>query len=126
MEIKDLFRKETLKYPIEIYDSQGNKIYHEKSNGYWAKREFDSQGNEIYFENLRGFWYKNEYDSQGNKIYFEDSDGLWVKRECDSQGTEIYYENSRGEIRDNRSVKEYTIEQIEKIIGEKNIKIVKG
>ena len=38
----------------QIYDSKGNGIYFEDSNGYWAKREYDSEGNLIYYENSDG------------------------------------------------------------------------
>jgi len=62
----------------------------------------DKNGNNIYFEDSDGFWAKREYDSQGNQTYWENSDGYWVKREYNSQGNQIYYENSNGEIEDNR------------------------
>ena len=60
---------------LEIQDTNGNLIYFEGLDGFWAKREYDSQGNQIYFENSYGFWAKREYDSQGNKMYYENSDG---------------------------------------------------
>jgi len=63
----------------------------------------DKNGNNIYFEDSDGFWAKREYDSQGNQTYWENSDGYWVKREYNSQGNQIYYENSNGEIEDNRT-----------------------
>jgi len=65
-------------------------------------RLFDSNGNEIYFEDSDGDWEKREYDSNGNKIYCEDSDGDWEKREYDSNGNKIYYENSYGLVFDRR------------------------
>jgi len=68
-------------FPFEIKDKNGNKIYFEKSNGYWEK---------------------SEYDSNRNVIYCEYSDGYWWKKEYDSNGKVIYYENSYGKIRDNR------------------------
>ena len=79
--------------------------------GQWLKWDFeangdlvinDKNGNSIYFEASNGFWAKSEYDSKGNEIYREDSTGFWVKRECDSQGRLIYRENSFGRIIDNR------------------------
>jgi hypothetical protein len=88
---------------LVIKDKNGNRIYLELSNGYWAKYEYDSQGNPIYFKNSNGFWVKNEWDFQGKLIYLEDSNGIWVKFEYDSQGNQIYYENSRGVIRGQRS-----------------------
>jgi len=105
-----------------IFNSNGNVIYREYSNGYWEKREYNSKGNLIYYENSDGYWEKREYeskgnliyyensdgeikeyDSNGNRIYTENSDGYWVKREYDSYDNVIYYEDSNGEIRGNRS-----------------------
>ena len=85
-----------------VYDSNGNNIYGESSDGYWNKREYDVNDNIIYFENSDGDWYKKEYDTNGNIIYYEDSDGSWYKREYDSNGNNIYFEDSSGYIRDNR------------------------
>jgi hypothetical protein len=62
-------------FPFEIKDKNGNRIYFEKSNGYFVKSEYDSNGNQIYFEDSDGYWYRWEYDSNGNEIYFENSDG---------------------------------------------------
>ncbi|MBC8147228.1 MAG: hypothetical protein H8E98_04515 [Bacteroidetes bacterium] len=73
MKIKELFRE--VKFPIYLYDKNGNKIYFEDSNGYWAKQEYDSNGNEIYYENVSRYWIKRKYDSNGNQIYVEDSNG---------------------------------------------------
>ena len=39
---------------LEIKDKNGNLIYFENSNGYWAKWEYDSQGNKIYYKNSNG------------------------------------------------------------------------
>ena len=85
-----------------IYDTNGNIIYHEDSNGYWRKREYDTNGNNIYYEQSDGYWEKFEYDEQGNLIYSEDSNGYWRKREYDTNGNQIYYEDSYGYIEDNR------------------------
>ena len=105
-----------------IFNSNGNVVYREYSNGYWEKREYNSKGNLIYYENSDGYWEKREYeskgnliyygnsdgeikeyDSNGNRIYSENSDGYWVKHEYDSNNKLIYYEDSNGEIRGNRS-----------------------
>jgi hypothetical protein len=37
-----------------IEDKRGNNVYHEYLTKFWVKREFDSQGNQIYFENSDG------------------------------------------------------------------------
>ena len=63
---------------------------------------YDTNGNKIYSEDSNGSWIKSEYDNQGNKIYFEDSDGYWIKREYNTNGNVIYFETSNGTIRDNR------------------------
>ena len=89
-----------------VYDDQDNKIYYERSGGYWYKSEYDGQGNEIHYEDELGYWEKYEYDGQGNIIYYEDSDGNWVKKEYDAQGNEIYYEDNDGYIVDNRNLNE--------------------
>jgi len=89
-------------FPFEIKDKNGNEIYYEYSDGWWAKREFDSNGKQIYFENSDGYWSKREYDSSGNPIYWENSRGFWEKREYDSNGNKVYFENSDGVVIDNR------------------------
>ena len=63
-------------------------------------------------------------DSNGNRIYFEDSHGFWAKSEYDSNNNEVYYEDSHGYIKDNRTIPEYTIEELQKMLG-KEFKIVK-
>ena len=55
------------------YNSNGNIIYREDSDGYWVKKEYDDRGNLIYNEDSNGFWVKYEYDSNGNLLYWEDS-----------------------------------------------------
>jgi hypothetical protein len=39
---------------LTIIDKNDHCIYGEDSSGYWCKTEFDSQGNQIYFENSNG------------------------------------------------------------------------
>ena len=87
---------------LYLYNSNGNLIYCEYSDGFWYKHDYDSNGNIIYFENSKGHWYKRDYDDNGNVIYRENSDGYWYKKEFDSNGNEIYFENSTGYIVDNR------------------------
>jgi hypothetical protein len=56
-------------------------------------RLYDSNGNIIYYENSDGFWYKQECDSKGNKIYYETSNGTIIdnrpKSSCDGKIVEI-------------------------------------
>jgi hypothetical protein len=66
-------------FPFIIKDSDGEEIYREYSNGYWAKREW----------------------TDGQVIYREDSDGFWAKYEF-SDGKVIRWENSNGVIKDYR------------------------
>ena len=72
--IKGLFRE--VKYPIDLYDSNGNMIYWQDITGYWQKSEYDEQGNEIYFENSNGFWCQSEYDDKGVQHYYENCRGM--------------------------------------------------
>ena len=39
---------------LEIRNQNDKRIYIENSKGYWSRREYDSEGNEIYFENSDG------------------------------------------------------------------------
>jgi len=113
-------------FPFRIKDSKGNEIYFEDSNKFWTQSEYDSNNNEIYYETSNSFWFKQKFDLRGNIIYYEDSDKFWIKREFDSKGNETYYETSYGTIRDNRlkSVPEYTMEELTKMLG-KEFKITK-
>ena len=45
-----------------VFDSNGNILYYEYSNGYWCKREYDDNGNKIYYEDSSGV--KKEYERQ--------------------------------------------------------------
>jgi hypothetical protein len=78
---------------LYLYDSNGNCIYFENSDGYWSKYEYDTNGNEIYFESSNGYWFKREFDSNGNRIYFEDSKGEIIdnrpKTSCNGKVVEI-------------------------------------
>ena len=42
------------KNSLFLYDSNGNLIYYENSNGYWWKQDYDSNNNIIYLENSNG------------------------------------------------------------------------
>ena len=86
----------------DVYNTNGNQIYSESSDGYWIKREYNTNGKEIYYETSSGVWIKREYDTNGNNIYYETSDGYWVKQEYNIKGNQIYYEESDGTIIDNR------------------------
>jgi len=56
LEIKE-YRVEN--YYFEVYDTNGNLIYREHSDGYWVKIEYDKNNNVIYRE-----------DSYGNKYNY--------------------------------------------------------
>jgi len=120
MKVKNLFRKPV--YPIRLYDSNGNRIYFEDSDGWWVKWEYDANGNKIYSKNSNGFWEKYKYDANGNRIYHENSYGYWAKREYDSNGNQIYYEDSYGSILYNRPTPE-TILTMDEIAKKFNIPI---
>jgi len=40
---------------LNVYNQYGDKIYHEKVNGFWVKKEYDANGNEIYYEDNNGY-----------------------------------------------------------------------
>ena len=61
-----------------VYDTNGNQIYYEDSNGNWAKWEYDTNGDKIYSEDSTGYWVKRKYDTNGNVIYREDSNGTII------------------------------------------------
>ena len=46
---------------LEIRDKNGNIIYCEDLTGFWRKWEYDSQGNIIYYENSNGAIIDNRY-----------------------------------------------------------------
>jgi hypothetical protein len=85
-----------------VYNTNGNEIYREDSDGYWIKREYNTNDNQIYFEDSDGNWKKREYDNNGNIIYYENSNGRWYKYEYDANGDEIYNVDNSGYISDNR------------------------
>ena len=116
---------EEVEYPIGLYNEQGNKIYHEESDGYWEKWKYDAQGNKIYHEESDGYWEKYEYDIQGNETYYEDSEGYWRKYEYDTQGKQTYFEDNHGNKRgtSKNAHKELTVKQIEEKLGHK-VKII--
>jgi hypothetical protein len=64
-------------FPFIIKDKNGNPIYYEDSNNYWAKWEYDSNGNEIYFENSNGKIIDNRPKSCENKVV--EIDGIKYK-----------------------------------------------
>ena len=123
--LKKKLRESFKKFRIELYDSNGNKIYYEDSDGDWCKKEYDSNNNEIYYEDSYDYWCRKEYDSNNNEIHYENSDGDWIRMEYDSNNNEIYFESRNGVIIDKRSKKEYTIKEIEEKLGIEGIKIIK-
>ena len=100
--IAKLLKHDFIKGDLKLYDSNGNLICYETSNGVLYKFEYDSNGNQIYYESSTGYWVKSEFDTNGNKTYYENSTGYWSKFEFDTNGKRIYYEDSKGTIRDNR------------------------
>ena len=112
-------QKGITEFPYSEYDSNGNQIYWENSDGFWVKREYDLKGNQIYYEYSNGYWCRSEFDSNGNTIYSENSYGFWIKREYNSKGKEIYFENSDGRIIDKRpkQVVELTMEELVQRLG---------
>lgn len=101
------------KFPFEIKNNEGKRIYFETSTGYWEIQEFDANDKQIRFEDSNGYSNKREYDAKGKEIRFEDSNGNWAKSEFDAKGNRIYYENSDGTIIDKRPKQvEFTLAEI--------------
>ncbi len=63
---------------IKIHNKLTKKIEYllYLDRGYCYKLEFDTRGNLIYYEDSDGFWSKYEYNSEGNRIYYENSIGI--------------------------------------------------
>ena len=53
---------------LEINYNNGKRIYLEISSGFWTKREYDSQGNEIYIEYSDGEIIDNRPKPCENKV----------------------------------------------------------
>jgi len=126
LKLKDyngVLRYEYKGYSQYTYDSNGNRLTFENSNGYWHKLTYDSSGNRLTFENSNGYWHKCTYDSNGNELTYEDSAGYSSKITYDSNGNELTFEDSKGEKR-GFDTPEYTMEQLTKKLGH-NFKIKK-
>ena len=54
MTIAKQFNHDFSKGDFKLFDENGNLVYFEDSEGYWAKREYDQNGNEVYYENSEG------------------------------------------------------------------------
>jgi uncharacterized membrane protein len=93
MTVAQLLKYDLSKGPLNLYDSNGNCIYYEHSDGFWSKSDYDSNGNQTYIENSSGFWSKSDYDSNGNQIYYENSIGTIInnrpKPSCEGKVVEI-------------------------------------
>jgi len=47
-----------------VYNTNGNEIYIETSDGNWIKYEYDTNGNKIYYEDSTGYIIDNRYERQ--------------------------------------------------------------
>lgn len=45
-----------------------------------GNRVYDTNGNQMYYENSDGYWVKREYGINGSLIYYEDIDGVILHR----------------------------------------------
>jgi len=89
-----LYGEPVSNYNEEVYDSNGNQIYYEDSDGFWWKREYDDNENEIYYESHQGEWLRKEYDDNGIIIFYVNSFGEWYKKEYDEDGNRIHYQGN--------------------------------
>ena len=118
-----VLRYEYKGYSQYTYDSNGNELTYERSNGYWHKLTYDSNGNKLTYEDSKGYWEKSTYDSSGNRLTLEDSDGYSCRYTYDSSGNRLTLEDSDGTKR-GFDTPEYTMEQLTKKLGH-NFKIKK-
>ena len=121
------------KGPLYLYDSNGNIIYQEFSDGTWCKRDYDSNGNQIYYEDSTEYWYKQDYD---NNLTILSLHGIRYKKLNDAiieyeQSTTLYDHLKMRErddryeiIKDIETVcydflhNEYTIEEVLEVLSE--------
>lgn len=78
------------------YDSNGNLIKFEASNGLWRTQEYDSNGNWIKVEHSNGVWETRKFDSEGNLIESKSSDGICETWDYHSLGKTHRHETSNG------------------------------
>ena len=110
---------------LQLFDSKGNKVYEfiTDFDEDWCKRTYDSNGNQLTNENSDGDWYKSTYDSKGNELTYENSTGYWSKSTYDSDGNELTYEDSCGE-KMGFDIPEFTMEELVIKLGH-DFKIIK-
>lgn len=61
-------QKEVTKYPIKVYDINGNVTYWEDDDGYWEKHEYDERGNRTYVETSNGYKFGISREEQKAEI----------------------------------------------------------
>ena len=92
--MKNLCKKFNGKYPFELYDEKGNKVYVEQDQHFWYIQEFNKRGKVIYYEDSAGERISYGYDKDGNlestKHEFEP---IILKK-----GDEIWQEMFEGEV----------------------------
>lgn len=98
------------------YDSIGNVLTYDNSDGFWSKNTYNSNGKQLTYYNSYGYWNKRTYDSSGNQLKYENSFGYWSKSTYDSNGKRLTFEDSDGEKRE-FDIKQYTIQELEKKLG---------
>jgi len=76
-------------FPYIEYDSNGNKIYVEVEDGFWAKQIFNDKNQITYYERYNGYFENWKYDENGS-IFWENSKGETSIKEKNSLGKEIY------------------------------------
>lgn len=82
------------------YDSKGNEIYREYSNGNSQIHKYTYYDNgkikTEYAESNNGWWNKISYDKMGKQTYWMSSDGYWEKAKYDTHGNCTFYQDSDG------------------------------
>lgn len=80
-------------YPIRVCDENGNEMYYEDKNGYWALDGYNGNSKHVYHQDSGGFWWCDEYNEEGLIVKFSNSYGHWYKKRYDENGRMIAYAN---------------------------------
>lgn len=68
--------KEDVKYPIIERDGDGRQLYYENALGDWCRSGYDTNGNHIFNETSDGFWWRRVYNKLGVITHYSDSTGI--------------------------------------------------
>jgi YD repeat-containing protein len=108
---------------IKLYEGKELRYQYRGGGGYQSQCTYDSNGNTLKYDNSDGNWFKFTYNSNGDMLTYKNSEGDWFKYTRDSEGKELRFDNHKGERR-GFDIPEYTMEELTKMIG-KEFKVKK-